>query len=382
MRAALTDVDVLIPVYNAASTVEEAIHSIQTQSVSPKKIILIDDGSTDETPAILRKIAQADDRIVILTQENGGIVDALNAGLQLCTSPYIARHDADDLAAGDRFRRQVEFLDSHPDYVAVSGMMRYIDGEGRFTGEISTIGDPAFADPHWLPSKEPFLMHPFLMVRRSAFNAVKGYRYVFHTEDVDLYWRLGEIGKLHNLAAILGDYRIHAGSISGRSIINGRMQALNSQLAAVDTIRRRSGEKELEFPRSALKLYEAAASMEGMVNLAGKDLTDHEVDRLKIAVANKLMEISNSRPYELDIEDCRFIRKAASIEAGLSVENSRYVDRHISGVAADLVLKGRVNYAFELCPPRLYPSLLARVALRLIMSRKLRLILKRKRHGA
>ncbi|MGI4798685.1 MAG: glycosyltransferase family 2 protein, partial [Janthinobacterium lividum] len=94
-------VDVLIPVYNGASTVESAIGSIQAQTIQDIRIIVVDDGSTDATAFILDRMAKADRRIVPVRRANGGIVDALNAGLAICTADLIARHDADDLAVPD-----------------------------------------------------------------------------------------------------------------------------------------------------------------------------------------------------------------------------------------------------------------------------------------
>src|SRR5690349_10856990 len=107
-------IDVLIPVYNGARTVASAVRSMQTQTLRDIRIHVVDDGSTDDTPQILRALADADDRIVVHTQPNGGIVDALNAGLARCTAPFVARHDADDLAYPQRLQRQLDYLLEHP----------------------------------------------------------------------------------------------------------------------------------------------------------------------------------------------------------------------------------------------------------------------------
>ena len=97
-------IDVILPVYNAASTVREAISSLQQQTVKDIRIIIVDDGSTDQTPHILTEIANCDDRITLLRKSNSGIVEALNAGLELSRADFIARQDADDISNSTRFR--------------------------------------------------------------------------------------------------------------------------------------------------------------------------------------------------------------------------------------------------------------------------------------
>src|SRR5947209_575161 len=124
-------VDVVIPVYNAASTIESAIGSIQAQTVTEIRIIVVNDGSTDATRQIVQRLAAADHRLILVDQANCGIVDALNAGLRICHADMVARHDGDDLANPDRFEKQLDYLSRHPDCVAVSGATRHIDEAGR-----------------------------------------------------------------------------------------------------------------------------------------------------------------------------------------------------------------------------------------------------------
>ena len=244
--------DVVIPVYNGERTVESAIVSIQSQTVRDIRIIVINDGSTDATKQIVERLARTDDRLVPLNRENAGIVDALNAGLAACRAHIVARHDSDDLASFDRFEKQLAFLSEHPDCVAVSGAARHIDEAGQALGEIVRLPSPDLANPNSYPQREPYLLHPFLMMRRVAVEAVGGYRYAFHAEDTDLYWRLQEIGQLANMPDLLGDYRIHTKSVSGGSLLNGRISALTSQLAGISAARRRAGKADITFPRAAL----------------------------------------------------------------------------------------------------------------------------------
>lgn len=356
-----TNVDVIIPIYNAASTLEEAVGSIQKQSYSAIRIVLVDDGSTDETPNLLAKIAAADSRVIVLRQENSGIVDALNQGWKACDAPLIARHDADDIAAPDRLAKQVAFLEKNPDVIAVSGAFRHIDSAGETTGKIVLLPPLSDANPKWVPAREPYLLHPFLMLRRAALEAVGGYRYVFHAEDADLYWRLQEQGKLVNLGDVLGDYRLSSDSVSSRSIINGRIQALSSQLAAISAVRRRTNRHDITFPRDAIQDYRAAVTLAEMVRLAGAQLTANERAYLAIATSEKLRQLSTYRPYELEVSDCHFI--AASYQNGrrvLSSQNRKEVAVKLSGAAARLLVRGQFRLGFALCPPPLYLSMVWR----------------------
>ena len=365
-------VDVVIPVYNAATTLEEAIRSIQTQTLCEIRIILIDDGSTDGTPAILARIAERDSRVLIIRQRNSGIVDALNAGLQACRAKYIARHDADDLARPDRLEKQVRFLDNNPAVDAVSGAFRHIDLDGKWTGETITFPPPSEVDPTWVPAKEPYLSHPFLVVRRSAFEAVGGYRYVFHAEDADLYWRLQERGVLHNLPDVLGDYRLNPLSISSRSILNGRIQSLGLQLAAISALRRRSGLEDIIFRKRSLTEYESACTLESIVSIGSSQLTESEAKHLRISVAERLRGLAAYRPYELEFSDCTFIAGSYRlISVVASARNRSGITARLSGAAAQLILSGKVRKGLALCPPALYAQTLSRVLIQSVLPRSL-----------
>ncbi len=355
------NVDVVIPVYNAASTLEEAVGSIQRQTYTTIRIILVDDGSTDATPALLAQIAAGDTRVTVLRQENNGIVDALNRGCKAGNAPYIARHDADDIAAPDRLAKQVTFLEENPDVIAVSGAFRHINSAGQTNGKVVQLPALSEADPKWVPAREPYLLHPFLMLRRAALEAVGGYRHAFHAEDADLYWQLQERGKLVNLDDVLGDYRLNPNSVSSKSIINGRVQALSSQLAAISAVRRRSNHPDIAFPRGVIHDYHAAVTLSEMVRIASAQLTADERSHLAIAASEKLLQLSTYRSYEMELSDCHFI--SASYERGrpaLSEENRRQIAVRLSGAAARLLLQGRVKAGLALCPPTLYLSMAAR----------------------
>ncbi len=303
-------IDVLIPAYNAAATIRGALASIQQQSVADIRLVVIDDGSTDGTGAILDEIAGADPRVTVLHTANRGLVSALNHGLAHCTAEYVARHDADDIAFPERFAEQLAYLEAHPDCIAVGANAWHIDETGARTGTATRFGGDVEFDPRAVPSREPYLLHPFLMLRRRSLVEAGGYRHAFHSEDTDLYWRLLSQGRLHSLPAVLGEYRIHGASISSVSVLNGRVSAANSQLAAISFLRRQAGRGDLAFPAELLERYHRADSLERIVALAAAPLDPDEARYLEAAVAAKLVQLAGYRPYHLTLDDCRTIRRA------------------------------------------------------------------------
>lgn len=371
-------VDVIIPVYNGEKTIESAVASIQAQTVRDIRIVVVNDGSTDSTKPIIEAMAAADKRVTLLDMANGGIVDALNAGLAACAAGIIARHDADDLAHPERFERQLAYLHGHQDCVAVSGAFCQIDGGGRPLGPIQHLPSPDLANLDWYPQREPYLMHPFLMMRRAAIEAVGGYRHVFHAEDTDLFWRLQETGRLANMPDLLGDYRIHTQSVTGLSVVNGRISALNSQLAGLSAMRRRAGRPDISFQKSMLREYQEARTLEGIVNLGSRGLDAGEAQRLAGAVSAKMLDLAGYRPYELEFEDCAFIRKAMlSAMPHMESANRRSCSRMLSGTTARLAYGGNISAALQLAPPALYPLAAARLAMRVTLPTTLRRSMRR-----
>jgi GT2 family glycosyltransferase len=359
-------VDVLLPVFNGATTITEAIESLQRQTFTRFGVIVVDDGSTDRTPEVLSALAARDSRITVLTQPNGGTVDALNAGLRLCQAEFIARQDADDISDPFRLEMELDYFRSHSDCVAVSGAVKHIDEQGRFLGTLQTFPQPDCADPYRAPSREPYLMHPFLMVRRADLQAIGGYRYVYYSEDTDLCWRLQERGAMQNLDMPLGEYRVHTRSISSASVINGRIMALSSQLAGLSALRRRTGRTDLQFPKEAIREYRNAQTLSKLWEIGKRQLDDDEAGYLRIALASKLLELTAYRPYELEFSDCQFIRGALAELSRLPHPNRKDLSRLYARAAARLLIDGRLRKMAALTPPRLYLPTILRAVSRLL----------------
>jgi glycosyltransferase involved in cell wall biosynthesis len=359
---AASKVDVLIPAFNAASTVREAVDSILAQTLRDIRVVVVDDGSTDATPAILSSLAREDERIHVVTTPNQGIVEARNEALRHATADFIACLDSDDLALPQRLERQLEYLAAHPECVAVGTRIEHMDESGAPLHGMIQPGAPSEADAAKVPAAEPYIVQSTLMARRAPIEAIGCYRHVPNSEDSDLFWRLAERGTLVILPETLGRYRVHSASTSS-SIVSGRVMAVGSQLGALSSLRRKAGRPDLAFPRRLHEEMIAAATLEGMCVAAAGGLDPEEAQRLRVAAGAKLMQMARYRPYEPDVGDCAFIRAALPFAARLGEENRKVVDWYVTVTAARLIRKGMLREAFALTPPRSYPVAAARVLL-------------------
>lgn len=355
-------VDIVMPAYNAAATVREAVQSLLSQTMRDLRVVVVDDGSTDDTPAILADMAARDARVHVIRKINDGIVEARNDALRACEAEYVACLDADDTALPDRLERQVAFLSQHADCAAVGGLVDHMDEQGAPIAGLTQQGDPAKADAAKAPALEPYIVHSTLLARRDDLVSLGGYRHVPNSEDSDLFWRLQERGALVNLPEKFGGYRVHAASISS-SIVNGRIMAVGSQLGALSALRRRAGREDLAFPRELHATLRAAVTMDKMCAVAARDIDVSEAQHLRIAAAAKLMELARYRPYELDASDCAFVRSSLPQAKVLPRPNQKEIDWYVTVTAARLVRKGLLAEALALTPPQNYPVAAARALL-------------------
>lgn len=355
-------VDIMMPAYNAAATVREAVQSLLAQTMADLRVVIVDDGSTDDTPTILADLAAQDPRVHVIRKVNDGIVEARNDALRACDAEFVACLDADDTALPDRLERQLAYLTQHPDCAGIGGLVDHIDEYGAPIAGLTQQGDPAKANAAQAPALEPYIVHSTLLARRADLTAIDGYRHVPNSEDSDLFWRLQERGALVNLPEKFGGYRVHAASISS-SIVNGRIMAVGSQLGALSALRRRAGRDDLQFLRELHATLRAAVTMEKMCAAAARDIELEEAQHLRIAAAAKLMELARYRPYELDASDCAFVRAALPFAKQLTGKNQKEIEWYVTVTAARLVRKGLIAEALTLTPPQNYPVAAARALL-------------------
>jgi glycosyltransferase involved in cell wall biosynthesis len=238
-------ISVLMPVYNAKRYVAEAIESILDQTFRDFEFLIVDDGSTDGSLEIIKRYGRKDSRIQWLAGDNAGYVVRLNSMIQWAKGDLIARMDADDVALPDRFARQVDFLRSHPEVDVVGGAQEHIDSKGY---PLHVHYDPQGHEEisELAMSGACPINHPSVIMRRKALLAAGGYEVeMMPSEDLDLWLRMGERGRLANLPDVITRYRLHGSSISATL----QCRQLSQRQAAVDGACDRRGitRRELEI---------------------------------------------------------------------------------------------------------------------------------------
>lgn len=191
-------ISVLMPCYNASSTIDEALASLANQTLSDYELIAVDDGSSDQTLEILHRWASQDRRIQILAQPHAGILEALNHGLSSCQAPYVARMDTDDRSHPDRLALQTQYLDAHPETAVVGSLVAaFPSGQVRQGFRIylewlnSLVSDEAIRREIFIESP---LAHPSVTFRRERVIQAGGYHEHGWPEDYDLWLRLYCLG--------------------------------------------------------------------------------------------------------------------------------------------------------------------------------------------
>lgn len=203
-------VSVLMPVYNAEQYIMQTLDSILAQTFTNFEFIIVDDGSSDRSLKILQQYAAEDQRIRLVSRENRGLSRTLNEMLSLAKGEFIARIDADDIALPNRFAEQVAFLQANPNVVCIGSAYQYIDDDGRPLMVYHTPQSNDEIQSGLLTGYADRILHPTIMVRRDTLKAIGGYDETVVAEDLDLFLRLGEVGELANLKAMLTKYRIRS----------------------------------------------------------------------------------------------------------------------------------------------------------------------------
>ena len=234
-------VSVVMPMRDAARYLADAIESVLAQTFTDFEFLIFDDGSTDASCAIADGYAKGDPRIQLYRGSPVGMAVWLREGVQRARGELIARMDADDFARPERFARLAAFLDAHPECVAVSSDVLFVDPERRpIRRVLAPRTHEEIEEALWRAASAL----PCPMLRRRAVLEVGSYRTDRNTtEDSDLYLRLAEVGRLANLPEVLYEYRRHETSIcSAQRLEQSRMH----NVVRAEALRRRG------LPSSAL----------------------------------------------------------------------------------------------------------------------------------
>ena len=211
------DISVVMSVYNGANHLAETIESILSQGGVDFEFIIVNDGSTDETPLILKRYDDKDKRIKIIHQENRGLTQALIKGCSEAKGNYIARQDVGDRSLPGRLAAQLAVLKQNPHAVMTACGTRFIDMEGNHLFDAVYSGDEL--DRALRSTNEKLLRgpshHGAVVFRRDAYEKAGGYRLPFYVaQDLDLWTRLIEFGICIAIPEILHEATWSPGSIS------------------------------------------------------------------------------------------------------------------------------------------------------------------------
>ena len=228
---------VVIPVYNTARYLERAIDSVLNQTFTDFELLLLDDGSTDGSSAILDRYQACDSRCRVFHNHNRGVITTRNEGNSMARADIIFLMDSDDICMPDRFEKQFTYLSEHPECVAVGSRILLIDQDDM---PIMHMGDKLTheeIDSTNISGEAACFFQPTVAVRKSAVEKVGGYRAEYRrAEDFDLFLRLAEVGTLTNLPDVLLKYRQHLSSIG---YLHGNEQADTAIRSIKDACNRR-----------------------------------------------------------------------------------------------------------------------------------------------
>lgn len=235
-------ISVLMPAYNAGKYIADAIDSVLQQTYPEFELLIIDDGSTDNTRKIISTVC--DSRIVYISQSNQGVAAALNRALRLARGKYIARLDADDIAHPLRLEKQLRFLELNPSYVLVGSDAEYLLENGEYLFDFTCIAHTHEAILKKLYVYCPFI-HSAVMYRKQAVEAAGGYSLHAHNfEDYLLWTQLQHHGRFCNLPEKLVRIRFNCDSVTiDEKWRSKRFRKLKRKIILEGTITEQEGEE-------------------------------------------------------------------------------------------------------------------------------------------
>ncbi len=200
-----------MPCYNAAAYISDAISSVLVQTFTAFELLIVNDGSVDDTTEIVRSFT--DQRIVLIEQEQQGVAAALNCGLLHARGMYIARFDADDICSPNRLEKQYQFMCSNPEYMIVGSAADYIDDSGNHIFTHTPLATTSEEIQQLDYAICPFI-HTSVLYKKDVIAAI-GYNVHAHSfEDHFLWLQLRPRGKMYNLHETLLKVRLNPGSLT------------------------------------------------------------------------------------------------------------------------------------------------------------------------
>lgn len=212
----MTKLTIGLPVFNAMPFLQESLESLLRQTDGDFKILAIDDGSTDSSLEYLRSVQ--DPRLSVFTQPNRGLTSTLNRMLLEVDTPWLMRHDADDVASAGRVTVTKRFIEQFPDAGMFYSDARYYQ-KGRSAGTFRTTR----ATPDQLRQIAatgylPAICHPTVTLNVEKTLTLGGYRFNLHIEDVDLWWRMALRFDIRYIPEVTAYVRHNAASVSAPNL--------------------------------------------------------------------------------------------------------------------------------------------------------------------
>jgi len=245
-------ISVVTSVYNGAEYLRQSLESVLGQTDIDFEFLIVDDGSTDESAAILAEYAARDARIRVIEQHNQGLTKALIRGCAEARGEYIARHDGDDLSLPGRFATQVAWLQAHSEASFVSCWSYGIGPAGEVLFEVKRPSHAEEVMAGLVEREEGPPGHGSVMFRAEAYRQVGGYRAEFrYAQDWDLWLRLAEVGQFACVPQFGYAYRVSESSISA---FRRRQQLRLAEIAHACRGARQRGESEMPLLAEAARV--------------------------------------------------------------------------------------------------------------------------------
>ena len=233
-------VSIIMPAYNSAATISESVASALSQSHRNIELVIVDDGSRDDTADICRRHAAQDNRIRLISQSNRGVSAARNTGIKAARGEYVAFLDADDLWETDKIEQQMNSVRMHPGSIVLTGMIRF-SGDGSARRFLTTTDPPPFIDQEKYARQVLNLQNHEMGSFGTALVPTRclGETFLFDerlrtSEDWDLWLRLAFRYPFENINEPLRLYRKYAGSLTTQTRMQG---TLKGQLYIIDKVR-------------------------------------------------------------------------------------------------------------------------------------------------
>jgi len=211
-------ISVVMPAYNASRFIAEAIESILNQTYRDIELIVVDDGSTDNTVEIIKRYVDQDERVQLIQNNHGGANKARNTGIERAKYPWIGCMDADDVAHPERFEKQFQAAEKDPDVIIWGTYIYQINIEGKKLGTIENGPTSREAFNAIDRTKSPIqITQPTAIFKREV--ALKAGAYderVKGGQEIELWDRMAQYGPAQVIPEYLLNYRLHDQSISSK----------------------------------------------------------------------------------------------------------------------------------------------------------------------